>query len=105
LLNRLRLKRETTERYQAEEAARDLSGRLISAQEDERSRLARELHDDVTQRLALLAIEAGRAEHKAKQQGHAHEIQGARDGLIKLSEDVHALSYQLHPSILGWSRH
>jgi signal transduction histidine kinase len=100
LLNRRRLEREKSERHQAEEAARDLSGRLISAQEDERSRLARELHDDVTQRLALLAIEAGRAEHKADQQGSAHEIQSVRSGLIRLSEDVHALSHQLHPSIL-----
>jgi signal transduction histidine kinase len=58
------------------------------------------LHDDVTQRLALLAIEAGRAEHKADQQGNAHEIQSVRDGLIRLSEDVHPFSYELHPSIL-----
>ncbi|NOT43952.1 MAG: HAMP domain-containing protein, partial [Acidobacteria bacterium] len=36
-----------------------LAGRLITAQEDERRRLARELHDDLTQRLAALAIEAG----------------------------------------------
>ena len=62
LLNRRRLRRAHAERKRAEEAARELSGRLISAQEDERSRLARELHDDVTQRLALLAIDAGRQE-------------------------------------------
>ena len=38
------------------------SGRLLTAHEDERRRLARELHDDLTQRLARLAIDAGRIE-------------------------------------------
>jgi Histidine kinase len=46
-----------TLRKQAEEAARDLSGRLIHAQEAERMRLARDLHDDLSQSLALLSIE------------------------------------------------
>ena len=58
-----------TERKTIEEALRqgkqelsDLMGRLISAQEEERSHIARELHDDITQRLAVLAIEAGTLE-------------------------------------------
>ncbi len=45
------------EKEQAEEQLRELSGRLINAQEDERRRIARELHDDLNQRLALLSIE------------------------------------------------
>ena len=49
-------------RRRAENAAVDLSGRLLTAHEDERRRLARELHDDLTQRLARLAIDAGRLE-------------------------------------------
>lgn len=99
LLNRRRLERERVERQRAEKAARDFSERLISAQEDERSRLARELHDDVTQRLAVLAIEAGRAQVRGPSQG-THAMREIREGLVKLSEDVHALSYRLHPSIL-----
>ncbi len=54
--------RDITQTKRAEEALRDLSRRLILAHEDERALLARELHDDVTQRLAVLAIDVGRAE-------------------------------------------
>jgi PAS domain S-box-containing protein len=90
--------RDITERRQAERTARDLSGRLIHAQEAERARLARELHDDITQRLARLAIDAGRAAMADTANGEL--IRDVRDGLIRLSEDVHSLSYQLHPALL-----
>jgi signal transduction histidine kinase len=100
LLNRRRLVRERVVRQRAEMAARDFSERLISVQEDERSRLARELHDDITQRLAALAIEAGRAQGRASGPGDGAAMRDIREGLVKLSEDVHTLSYRLHPSIL-----
>ena len=89
-----------TERRQAADDARDLNGRLITAHEDERARLARALHDDVTQRLALLAIDAG---HKEKGLGDTiarQAMRSMRHDLVQLSEDVHALSYALHPAIL-----
>src|SRR5262245_4288154 len=86
-------------RHRSEAAAHELGGRLIHAQEQERTRLARELHDDVTQRLALLAMDAGRAErHSANGSGGA--MKTIREGLVRLSEDVHALSYRLHPAVL-----
>ncbi len=84
----------------ANKAIRNLSGRLIHAQEEERARLARDLHDDVTQRLARLAIDAGRIEREAPASGVGDAMRGVREGLVQLSEDVHALSYRLHPSIL-----
>jgi signal transduction histidine kinase len=90
---------ERRKRRRSEAAAHELSGRLIHAQEDERARLARELHDDVTQRLALLAIEAGREERKLPIAGES-PMRSMREGLVRLSEDVHALSYRLHPSVL-----
>jgi signal transduction histidine kinase len=67
--------------------------------ENERRRIARELHDDVTQRLAVLAIEATQIEgpHQVSADDATRSI---RDGLVKLSEDVHALSYRLHPSVI-----
>jgi signal transduction histidine kinase/ABC-type uncharacterized transport system substrate-binding protein len=89
-----------TERRRAEDEARDLNGRLITAHEDERARLAHALHDDVTQRLALLAIDAG---HKEKGLGDpiaGQAMRSIRHDLVQLSEDVHALSYALHPAIL-----
>src|SRR5450755_4322814 len=84
-------------RRRAENDAVALSGRLLTAHEDERRRLARELHDDLTQRLARLAIEAGRMEHAANAPEGARPL---REDLVRLSEDVHALSYRLHPSVL-----
>jgi PAS domain S-box-containing protein len=92
--------RDITERKEAERAAREFSGRLIHAQEEERARLARELHDDITQRLARLAIDTGRAEHEGIGRRIGEKIREVREGLVRLSEDVHGLSYRLHPSIL-----
>jgi signal transduction histidine kinase len=86
-------------RRRAERETASLSGRLLMVHESERRRVARELHDDVTQRLAALAIEATRIE--SPQRTSAEEAtRSIRDGLFKLSEDVHALSYRLHPSVI-----
>ena len=92
--------RDITERKRAEDALRDLSRRLIRAQEEERALLARELHDDVTQRVAVLAIEVGRAELAAPEASQAQAMRSVREGLVRLSEDIHSLAYQLHPSVL-----
>jgi PAS domain S-box-containing protein len=89
-----------TERRHADEELADLSRRLIRAHEDERALLARELHDDVTQRLAVLAIDAGRAEIAEAGGPQAEKMRAIREGLVHLSEDIHSLAYQLHPSVL-----
>ncbi len=88
------------ERKQTEQIAREFGGRLIQAQEGERARLARELHDDITQRLARLAIDAGRVESGQAGNGSDETMREVRDGLVRLSEDVHSLSYRLHPALL-----
>ena len=92
--------RDVTERRRAEDALHDLSRRLIGAHEEERALLARELHDDLTQRLAVLAIDVGRAELAASDGAQAEAMRAVREGLVRLSEDVHSLAYQLHPSVL-----
>ncbi len=91
---------DVTELRMAEERVRDVSRRLLVAQEDERARLARDLHDDITQRLARLAIDAGRLEIEQAGTGVEPAMRGLREGLVGLSEDVHAVSYRLHPSLL-----
>jgi signal transduction histidine kinase len=87
-------------RRRAERESFALSWRLLTAHEDERRRLARELHDDVTQRLARLAIDAARIEGSTKSLPHDGSSPSVHGELVRLSEDVHALSYRLHPSIL-----
>jgi signal transduction histidine kinase len=87
-------------RRQAEAAARESARRLVNAQEDERTRLARELHDDITQRLALLAIDAGQCEGQAPAPAGSAVNRKLKEDLVRLSDDVHALSHRLHPSVL-----
>ena len=72
-----------------------LSGRLITAQEDERRRVARELHDDISQRLALLAIEL---DSSAPSVDFYDEPVTSR--VHSLARDVHAIAHNLHPSRL-----
>jgi signal transduction histidine kinase len=90
---RIRLRR-------AEGEAQALSGHLITAHEDERRWLARELHDDITQRLAGLAIDAAKLPAGDLPPSDIDGRRSLREGLVQLSEDVHNLSYRLHPSVL-----
>jgi two-component system sensor histidine kinase UhpB len=77
---------------------RELAGRLIEAQEQERSRIARDLHDDINQRLASVSIELSAIRRSAGASGT--DLAHVQDELIALSEDVRHLSHNLHPSML-----
>jgi PAS domain S-box-containing protein len=86
---------------QTREGLRKLAARLIHAQEQERRRIAREMHDDWTQRLALLGIDMAKlAKHLGAPEKALPLLRAMQEQLVGLSEDVHALSRQLHPSIL-----
>lgn len=78
---------------------RALAGRLIEAQEQERSRIARDLHDDVNQRLASASIELSAIRRNADPKSRAG-LSHLQDELIALSEDVRHISHNLHPSML-----
>lgn len=90
-----------TERKLGEAALANVKGRLIEAQEQERSRIARELHDDIGQRLALLAVELQQLrEDSPKSSG----ISGRIDELWKqtsgIATDIQSLSHELHSAKL-----
>jgi PAS domain S-box-containing protein len=101
-----------TNRKQAEEALTEMTRRLIEAQEQERTRIGRELHDDINQRLAMLAVELEELEHDPSE--FPTRLQESRKRLIEISHDVQALSHDLHSSklqylgvvggIKGWCR-
>ncbi len=87
---------------QNERELRKLAARMIFAQEEERARLARELHDDLSQRLAVLAIDVGGLEKRWPDPPAPvrTELGRMKDDVMRISRDVHGLSRQLHPSIL-----
>lgn len=87
-------------RRRAEQEARTLGGRLITAYDDEGRRIARELHDDITQRLAGLAMEAAALARLSEPGARTAMEQSIGSELAGLSRDVHALSYRLHPSVI-----
>jgi PAS domain S-box-containing protein len=93
---------EITEHKEARLALLDLGGRLINLQEEERSRIARELHDDVCQRLALLAVELEFAAESSPEPGSelVTKVGEIFQRLKELSSDIHDLSYRLHPRSL-----
>jgi len=90
------------ERHDPEKRAQNLSKRLIDAQEQERSRIARELHDDFNQRLALLSIEMDLLIQMPLKRGTElrARLQQAASRISELSSDLHKISHQLHPAKL-----
>jgi signal transduction histidine kinase len=92
-----------------EEALSDMSRKLIESQEQERARIARELHDDINQRLALVAIGLDQLQEKHKDlpsevRSHVQELQQMTSDI---SSSVYALSHELYSSIpdsLGLAR-
>ncbi len=91
-----------TERKTSEETLRTLTGRLISAQEAERSRIARDLHDDFSQRLALLSIGLSQLWKKLpeSESGERAKLLEMLKSTQEMASDMHSLSHQLHSSKL-----
>ena len=99
------LAEELKERTRAEKEIQALTARLITAQEEERTRLARELHDDLSQQIATLSIAASNlkkdiAPEYAEARAQSERIQ---QKLVQLAEGVRRLSHNLHPAVLEYS--
>jgi PAS domain S-box-containing protein len=79
-----------------------LTGKLIHAQEQERRRIARDLHDDFNQRLAALSLELATIDRASVvlPEPIPRQLAAIRGQVGRLSDDLHDLAYKLHPSLL-----
>ena len=95
---------DVTERKRAEEALSTVSRRLIGAHEEERARIARELHDDINQRLAVLAVAMGvlQGDLPASATEMIRRVNELKEQIKDLGNDVQALSHRLHSSKLEY---
>ncbi len=89
-----------TERKRSEEQLRNVSAHLIRAQEEERNRIARELHDGLNQKLALLCVDLEEFSQTHPELGLSKQLNALSLRLQDASADVHGLSHRLHPSKL-----
>lgn len=96
----IRVTRDITERKSAEEAARELTGHILRAQDEERRRIARELHDSTAQTLSGLAVHLALIEARppvARNAALRKAIQEAEEMAKRAGNEVRDLSHLLHP--------
>jgi len=95
---------DVTEARESERALRDLSGRLITSQEEERRRVARELHDNIGQELALLAAQSQRVDSGVSQQENTlhSDVHEMYKRVKEIATKVSKLSHRLHSSELDF---
>ena len=81
---------------------RTFSGRLLAAQEEERARIARELHDDVIQRVALLghALDELAEFTRTDDPNYARRVRGLRAELVDFADEIRGLAHRMHPPVL-----
>jgi len=91
---------DVTKHKQAEEAVAGITRKLIDAEEQERARIGRELHDDINQRLALLGVELQQLQENPTDV--TSHLQQLREQLAEISNDVQGLSHELHSSKLEY---
>ncbi len=94
---------DVTDRKLAEETLAGVSGRLIEAQEQERSRIGRELHDDIGQRLALLAVELQQIHRDLPDSPEIRSRMGElHNQTLEIAADLQSLSHELHSARLQY---
>jgi PAS domain S-box-containing protein len=95
---------DVTDHKMAQQALEEVSGQLIEAQENERGRIARDLHDDICQRLALLSMEIAQADRSANVSDDVtkQRLREIQQHCAEIAGDVQSLSHQLHSSRLDY---
>ena len=96
---------ELLERTRAEQSVRALSNRLITAQEEERRSIARELHDDLSQEIAALSISVSNLKRNlSKENSESRRLtDGIHERIARLADRVRGMARQLHPAVLEYS--
>jgi len=94
------LERANAQLVEREEARAQLLKTVITAQEDERKRIARELHDDTSQNLAVLVMGLESAINALRSNGPAPRLEEVKALAVHALEEVHRLIYDLRPSVL-----
>ena len=95
---------DVTDQKLAQQALEKVSGQLIEAQEKERRRIARDLHDDICQRLALLSMELDQANRGVNESADVtkHRLKEIRQHCSEIAGDVQSLSHELHSARLDY---
>jgi PAS domain S-box-containing protein len=98
------LQTELAERIRNEREIQTLSARLLGAREDERKRLARELHDDLNQQVAAVSLAIGNLKRNipAEQLEARAQADRIHQKLVQIAETVRRMSHELHPAILEY---
>jgi len=91
-----------TERKLAEEIRADMSRKLLDAQEQERTRIARELHDDISQQLGLLSVEILQMKEALPHGKLRSQMDALEKQASEISVDIQSLSHELHSSKLEY---
>ncbi|HEU4765985.1 MAG TPA: MASE1 domain-containing protein [Pyrinomonadaceae bacterium] len=88
--------------HQSHTQVRSLLGRLIDVQESERRRISRELHDDLSQKIATLSVGISRLKRRLplSDEELVAELDGLRENTNRLTNEIRRLSHQLHPAVL-----
>jgi signal transduction histidine kinase len=92
--------RDVTEAKRARELNRTLAGRIIVSQEEERQRIARELHDDLSQKIALLNLEVDQIADEVPVDVARTPLARVSSQVNEIANDLSDLSHKLHPSRL-----
>lgn len=95
-------KRAEAELHRGNSQIREMASKLLTAQEEERRRISRELHDDIVQKVAALAMGMSRVKRRVADadKALADELAGIQQNIFGIAADLRQISHRLHPAVL-----